>query len=150
MYRGSYDLWERVPHCCTFPNYLQHILMWKIMPFPYTALFGDDPAFQFLICSLKTDMCFTHISLGTQGFKGWVKYFHASQHKPERVIKQMVTINWIRTHQGLESLIKSLTHWREGGKNQLGGSFLAANTFMSALTSEAEVNQPFRDGFPTT
>lgn len=63
------------------------------MPFPYLVLFGDGSAYQFLICSLKTDKYFTHISLGTQGFKGWIKYFCASQHKPERVIKQMVTIN---------------------------------------------------------
>lgn len=65
------------------------------MHFPYMVLFGDGSAYQFLICSLKTDTYFTHISLGTQGFKGWIKYFHASQHKPERVIKQMVTINRI-------------------------------------------------------
>lgn len=65
------------------------------MHFPYMVLFGDGSAYQFLICSLKTDTYFTHISLGTQGFKGWIKYFHASQHKPEKVIKQMVTINRI-------------------------------------------------------
>lgn len=65
------------------------------MHVPYMVLFGDGSAYQFLICSLKTDKYFTHISLGTQGFRGWIKYFHASQHKPEKVIKQMVTINRI-------------------------------------------------------
>lgn len=119
------------------------------MSFSYTVLFGDGSAYQFLICSLKTDVYFAHISLGTQGFKDWIKYFHASQHKPERVIKQMATINWIWTHEGLKSLIKSLTYWREG-KKQLWGSVLAANTFMPALTSEAEANQPFTNGFSTT
>ena len=117
--------------------------------FSYIVLFGDGSAYQFLICSLKTDMHFSHISLGTLGFKSWITYFHASQHKPESVIKQMVTINWIWTQEGLESLIKSLTHWRVV-EWQLWGSVLAANTFMYALVSEAEANQVFRDGVPTT
>lgn len=93
--------------CYAFANQLQNTLMHKIVLWPYTLLFGDGYAYQFLICSLKTDTYFNHFSLGTQGFKGWI---HASQHKPERVIKQMVTINRIGTHQGLESLIKSFTH----------------------------------------
>lgn len=36
------------------------------------------------------------------------------RHKPERIIKQMATINRIGTHQGVKSLIKSLASRREG------------------------------------
>lgn len=48
----------------------------------------------------------------------------------------MLTINQIRMHQGLDSLIKSLTHRRE--VKQLCRSVSAA--FMFALISEVEGN----------
>lgn len=57
-------------------NELQQALTDKIMPQPSSPVFGDGSAYQVLICSLKTDTCFTPISLGTQGFKGWRKDFH--------------------------------------------------------------------------
>lgn len=77
------------------------------MPQPSTPVFGDGSAYQVLICSLKTDTCFPHSSLGTQGLKGWRKDFQCFRYKPERITKQMATINRIGTHQGVKSLIKS-------------------------------------------
>ena len=64
------------PQGGTFVNELQLALTGKIMPQPSRPVFGDGSAYQVWICSLKTDTCFTHISLGTQGFKGWRKDFH--------------------------------------------------------------------------
>lgn len=95
------------PRGCTFAKELQQALTDKIMPQPSTPVFGDGSVCQVLICSLKTDTCLTHISLGTQGLKGWRKDCHGFPHKPESIIKQMATINRIGTHQGVKSLIKS-------------------------------------------
>lgn len=71
-----------------------------------------------------------------------------------RIIKQMATINRIGTHQGVTSLIKDLqAEEREErkvkSKPRLRGIVFAVKGFMSLVTSEAEANQPFKNGFTT-
>lgn len=58
----------------------------------------------------------------------------------------MVTINWIWTHEGLESLIKSLTHWRVV-EWQLWGRVLAANTAYRCLGLKQKLINSLEMGF---